>query len=249
MKETTEVQKVEKKAPAFNIETLISQAVAKDISVESLSRLLDMRKQLRDEWAKEQFYISLAAFQGECPIIEKKKKVAFNTTNYSYAPLEDIIEQVRGILEKYGFSYMFDTETNGKMKVICKVKHQAGHSEIVTFAMEIDANAKMNVSQKYGSALTYAKRYAFCAAFGITVKDEDTEMKIKEVETVGIDTSDIAAIDTSTNQKDLLRLCSDLKKKYPEKLKTLLNLYTIRKTEIETMGVDEMNNQAEEALK
>lgn len=156
-------------------EALISQAISQNVSVDSLEKLLNMRTQLKAEYAKEQFIKNLSAFQGECPIIEKKKKVSFGTTNYSYAPLEDIVEQVKGLLAKYGFSYMFDTETNGKMKVICKVVHIDGHMELAKFDMEIDANAKMNVSQKYGSSLTYAKRYAFCAAFGITVKDEDTD--------------------------------------------------------------------------
>ena len=39
MKKNTSIQKVETKAPAFNIETLISQAVSQNTSVESLERL------------------------------------------------------------------------------------------------------------------------------------------------------------------------------------------------------------------
>ena len=161
--------------PTLNIETLIAQGIDKGLSVDVMERLLAMRTQLKEEFAKEQFIKALAAFQGECPIIEKKKKVSFGTTNYSYAPLEVIVDQVKELLAKYGFSYMFDTETNGKMKVICKVIHSAGHMETAKFDMEIDQSARMNVSQKYGAALTYAKRYAFCAAFGINVKDEDTD--------------------------------------------------------------------------
>lgn len=245
----TKIQKTETQAPAFNIEALINQAVAKDASVESLERLLAMRKELKAEWAKEQFDKALASFQGECPIIEKKRKVSFNSTKYSYAPLEDIIEEVASLLSRHGFSYMFDTQMNGKMKVICKVRHVAGHSEIANFDMEIDSNAKMNVSQKYGSALTYAKRYAFCAAFGITVKDEDTDIKTKEVDTVGIDEADIKEIDNSVNQEDLLKLFSNLKNKYPNKLKTLLSLYTIRKAEIEDIEVEDINAKASEVLK
>lgn len=249
MKKIKLIQKVAEKAPVFNIEALLNQAVAKDVSVESLERILDMGRRLKAEWAKEQFIKSLAAFQGECPVIEKKKKVSFNTTNYSYAPLEDIVEEVKPLLAKHGFSYMFDTETNGKMKVICKVYHLAGHMEPATFDMEIDANAKMNVSQKYGSALSYAKRYTFCAAFAINVKDEDNEKNLKTVDTVGIEDVDLDAINETITQEALLKLCSDLKKKYPKKLKTLLNLYSIRKAEIEDIEVEKMNEQAAEVLK
>lgn len=172
---TNELQKIEQIDIKDEATALISQAIDKNVDVATLERLLAMRDKIMAQKAEEEFYKSLAAFQAECPTVEKRKKVSFGTTNYSYAPLEDIVEQVKPLLHNHGFSYMFDTETNGKMKVICKVKHIAGHSEVATFNMEIDTNAKMNVSQKYGSALTYAKRYAFCAAFAINVKDEDTD--------------------------------------------------------------------------
>ncbi len=184
MKQDNKLTKIETPIIKDEATALIAQAIDKGVSVETMEKLLAMRKELRAEKAKEEFDKALSAFQGECPIIEKKKKVAFNTTHYSYAPLEDIVEQVKPLLAKNGFSYMFDTKTNGKMQVICKVKHLAGHMETSTFDMEIDQNAKMNVSQKYGSALTYAKRYAFCAAFGINVKDEDTDVsQAPEVQT------------------------------------------------------------------
>lgn len=176
MKQDNQLTKIETGVIQDEATALIAQAINKGVDVATMEKLLAMRKELRAEKAKEEFDKALSAFQGECPIIEKTKRVSFNTTNYSYAPLEVIVEQVKPLLAKNGFSYMFDTQTNGKMKVICKVKHLAGHMETATFDMEIDQNAKMNVSQKYGSALTYAKRYAFCAAFGINVKDEDTDV-------------------------------------------------------------------------
>jgi hypothetical protein len=135
-----------------------------------------MRRELKAEFAKEAFDKAMAKFQAECPVIEKKKKVAFNTTNYSYAPLDEIVGQVKGIISGNGFSYTFDTEqTERAIKVFCKVKHELGHSESSKFEIEIDTAAKMNKSQQYGSALTYGKRYAFCDAFGILTGDEDDD--------------------------------------------------------------------------
>jgi len=186
MKDTQLIKQEEKILPVQNeAERLIAMAIDKNVPVESLERLLAMRQQLKAERAKEQFVKAMAEFQGECPIIEKKKKVDFtpasgNRVKYNYAPLEVIVDQVKKILSKHGFSYMFDTETNGKMKVICKVTHKDGHMEVSKFDMEIDTSAKMNVSQKYGAALTYAKRYAFCSAFGISVRDEDNETTLGE---------------------------------------------------------------------
>ena len=39
----------------FSAEELISQAIDKGVSVETMEKLLAMRKELKNEWAKEQF--------------------------------------------------------------------------------------------------------------------------------------------------------------------------------------------------
>lgn len=157
-------------------ESLIAQAIEKNVPVETMEKLLAMRRELKAEWAKEEFDKAMANFQAECPIIEKKKRVSFNTTNYSYAPLEDIVEQVKNLLSKNGFSYTFDTkEAENAIKVICYAKHIAGHTEPSSLEIQIDQASKMNKTQQYGSANSYGKRYAFCNAFGILTGDEDND--------------------------------------------------------------------------
>src|SRR3954464_1487494 len=92
-------------------ESLIAKAIDKNVSVETMEKLLAMRKELQAEWAKRRFDEAMAAFQAACPIIEKTKKVDFTSkrtiqrTTYSYAPLEAIIKQVKEPLAKHGFSY------------------------------------------------------------------------------------------------------------------------------------------------
>lgn len=256
MKKNTQIQKVEEKAPVFNIETLINQAVAKDVSVESLSRLLDMRKELKAEWAKEQFDKCLAAFQGECPTIKKTKSVKTNLGKvaYVYAPIDSIVNQVKPTLQKYGFSYSTNMEiienATTKIKVTIKITHASGHSEMTEMTVPLGNKTDiMSNSQVVAAAQTFAKRYAFCNAFGILTGDEDNDAKLQSaVDSVGIDEADVKYIDNCTKQEDLLKLCSELKRKYPKNLKTLLNLYTIRKAEIENIEVEKMNEEAAIAL-
>lgn len=163
----------------FSPETLIAQAIDKGVPVDTMERLLAMRRELKSEWSRGEYDKSMSAFQAVCPIIEKKKKVAFGTTRYSYAPLEEIVEQTKSLIADNGFSYTFDTkQSENAIKVFCHVKHKAGHSETSEFEIEIDSAAKMNKSQQYGAALTYAKRYAFCNALGISVGEEDTDAVI-----------------------------------------------------------------------
>jgi hypothetical protein len=59
--------------------------------------------------------------------------------------------------------------------VIVTACHIAGHKEDTEFTAPIQADAYMSEPQKWASAMTYAKRYAFCNAFGILTGDEDTD--------------------------------------------------------------------------
>lgn len=179
--QTPAVQPVAVAASRLDIETLIAKAIDKDLSADTMERFLSMRRELKAEQAKYEFDRALSEFQAECPTIEKTKKVDFtskrtgNKVAYSYAPLEVIVQQVKDRLSKYGFSYTVNTRTNGMVTAICKLTHEAGHSESSEFSVPIDPDAFMNEQQKYASALTFAKRYAFCNALGILTGDEDND--------------------------------------------------------------------------
>lgn len=166
--------------PQTNPEALIAQAIDKGVSVDTMERLLAMRRELKAERAKELFDQDMAAFQGECPVIKKTK--AGGQTNsgkvaYYYAPLDSIVSQVKDLIQEHGFSYSVKTETKEEgVKVTCVVKHEAGHSEEST--VEVPLGSKTNVmsaSQVVASAITFAKRYAFCNAFGILTGDDDDD--------------------------------------------------------------------------
>lgn len=168
----------------FNInpETLLSKAIDKGLPVETMEKLLKMREDLKKEWAKEQYFFALSNFQLICPVINKDAKVNFKSertgkiTNYKYATLDTIITQVKQHLKDNGFSYMIKTiQDQNSVTVICVTYHIAGHSEETNFTIPIDKTAYMNDAQKVASALTYAKRYAFCNAFGIMTGDEDDD--------------------------------------------------------------------------
>src|SRR5437764_477003 len=70
-------------------EMLISQAINKGIGVEALERLLAMRRELKQERAKEEYDRAMAAFQADCPTIVKTKEVKTSggQVAYRYAPI------------------------------------------------------------------------------------------------------------------------------------------------------------------
>lgn len=177
---TTQPQQLaHQSAPPVNPETLIMAAIDKGMPVETLERLLLMRDKLVAEQARNAFFRDLAAFQLDCPVIIKDKEV-MNKDNrsvrYRYAPLDSIVRQIAGSLAAHGFSYQFTTSAADKsVSVTCHARHREGHTESTTFESQIDPQAFMNLAQKFGSALTFGKRYAFLAAFGIMTGDEDDD--------------------------------------------------------------------------
>ena len=162
-------------------EMLISRAIDKGVDVGTMERLLAMRTQIKAEQAKEAFNRSMAAFQAECPMIEKTKPVHTRDGRlaYKYAPIESIVAQVSPYLKRHGFSYSTTMELKDKgVRVVCKVTHALGHSE--ESPMEVPFGTKTQVmsdSQVTAAASTFAKRYAFCNAFGILTGDEDVDGK------------------------------------------------------------------------
>jgi len=162
-------------------EELITKAIENGTAVDVMERLLAMRRELKAEAARDEYYRDLAEFQFKCPAIEKRKAVYDKNgqLRYKYAPLDDIVAQVKRLLVEYGFSYTIKTEqTTESVTAICQTNHRMGHSENTSFLIPIDVKAYMNVAQKVASALTYAKRYAFCDAFGIMTADEDDDAGI-----------------------------------------------------------------------
>lgn len=169
-----------------SVESMIMQAIKEKIPAETMERFLAMRKELKAEYAQERFNQAMANFQSECPVIQKTKRVyEKNQENipvenrkirYSYAPIDSIVDQVKEYISKNGLSYTIRTTNDGKeLTATCRVTHLAGHSEESSFIVPIGTEQFMSDAQKYGARSTFAKRYAFCDAFGIMTGDEDKD--------------------------------------------------------------------------
>lgn len=164
----------------FNLETIFLKAIEKDASVDTIERLMAMQKQMKADWAQEEYFRALSDFQSKCPVIKKSREVKGNDgkVRYQYASLDDIVKQVSPILKDCGLSFTIKAEyKEGFIVAYCEVHHNAGHSSVSSFMVPIEKEAYMNEAQKTASAQTYAKRYAFCNAFGILTSDFDDDVK------------------------------------------------------------------------
>lgn len=183
MKKTTELAnqpQTQISIQDFNMQSLVSQALTEKVDIATMEKLLSIRKELKSEWAKEQFDLNMAGFQNECPVIEKKKSAKDGEKLlYKFSPLDYIVKKIKeeDLFEKYGFSYTFITEnTPTSIKVTCIAKHRAGHSEQTTMETPLATKTSiMSSPQQYAATITFNKRYAFMNAFGVVVEDEDTD--------------------------------------------------------------------------
>ena len=90
-----------------------------------------------------------------------------------YVPLENVVEAITETGSPIGISFMqfASSDETGSIEVATLVMHSTG--EYIEFP-PVRMKPESNKPQAVGSAITYAKRYALSAIFGITSdKDDD----------------------------------------------------------------------------
>lgn len=171
--------------PAQDPATLIALAIEKGANVDQLERLMDLQERWNAQRAKEAFFGALAQFQANAPRIEKRKDVAFNDVKYSYAPLPDMVEQLKQSLQAAGLSYRWEiADTESGLSVTFILTHTAGHAERTTMTAPPDSSGKKNAVQQRGSTITYLQRYTMIGGLGIAAADTDIDARLSRGEVI-----------------------------------------------------------------
>lgn len=125
---------------------------------------------------------ALAAFQGECPKIEKECTVRVATRSggsysFQYASLDNILDKVRPILAKNGLSITQLTDSSGSLTTLLlhKSGQYIGSNIKITGAKLRDSGAGSDGTspQEYGSAITYMRRYSVTSLLGLSTEDDE----------------------------------------------------------------------------
>jgi ERF superfamily protein len=145
----------------------------KDVDVDKLAKILDLQERVLDRNAKAAFDSAFSEMQPEIPTITERGK----TDKGRYARLEDIVEIVRPILAKFGFSLSFRTEWPDKatVKVIGVLSHREGYSRESEFMSQADNSGSKNAIQALGSAVSYGRRYTTKDLLNIASRGEDDD--------------------------------------------------------------------------
>lgn len=148
----------------------------KEVDVVKMQAFIDMSKDVMQINARAAFNTAFARLQADIPTVIEKGK---GDKGMSYARLEDIIESVRPVLQRHGFSLSHQTEWPDKItiKVIGILTHEAGHERRSEFVASADQTGSKNAIQALGSSNSYGRRYTTKDLLNIVTKEEDDDGK------------------------------------------------------------------------
>lgn len=174
------------RAAATDAMVLISEAISRNVSAESLALLVDLKHKMEDRTAKQAYTAALVAFRSEAPAIVKGSVVDFSSTkggrvHYNFASLDDIESAIAPFLAKHKLAYTFPKvvpNVGGFIKIVCRISHAMGHSEDSETDVKSPTEMRgMNEAQLSGSAISFARRYSLCLSLGLRIVGEDNDTR------------------------------------------------------------------------
>ncbi|MEN3014426.1 MAG: ERF family protein, partial [Endomicrobiia bacterium] len=148
-----------------------------------IERLMSVRRELKQEKARQEFSEALKGFQSEVkPIaMDCVVKNKDGTVRYRYASLKQIMKEIQPLLHKWGLTVSFDTIPSGQntLTIKCILTHTSGHSETREFTIPVDTSQHMSDIQRWGSTLKYAKRYALVSTMNLIAEEDIDGIEVK----------------------------------------------------------------------
>jgi len=112
---------------------------------------------------------ALAKAQGEFKPIPKNRTITIpNRGPYAYAELPAILEVVRPTLSKHGLAIIQAIDHAEALVLLTRLTHSSGQ-----WVESVHPLRHYEKPQEFGSALTYARRYALTALLGVAAEDDD----------------------------------------------------------------------------
>ena len=186
----------------------IAMAIEKGADIDQLEKLMNLKERYDAGEAKKAFFEAMSEFQSIVPTIKKTSSVKYGTTDYKFAPLGSIAEQIREPMYKCGLSYRFEQNHEKGIEVRCIVTHVDGHAESTPMTAQADGSGGKNSIQGIGSTVTYLQRYTLISALGLTTADQDIDAQVALSTGDTIDLNQIALIEAecAAQKRDLNKL-------------------------------------------
>lgn len=166
---------------------LILAAVNSNTDLEKLEKLLELQLRWQANEARKEYALSFSNAQKAVTSVYKSK--TNNQTKSKYADLGDVIESVKPVYTKEGFSVIFyegDTVAQEMIRIYADVLHSSGHKETYHLDVPLDGkglqgNANMTKIHGKASSVAYARRYLMCMIWNIPTSDNDGNTDVEVI--------------------------------------------------------------------
>ena len=118
---------------------------------------------------------ALAKAQGQFPVLEKKSQAY----GYKYADLAESIQATQEALDKNGLSIQHSTILGESPFLRTTLFHSSGQWIFTDTPLHYKGDGKINLNQAYGSAITYARRYAIACLLNLASDKESDDDGVK----------------------------------------------------------------------
>lgn len=166
-------------ATAAEVKALVELQIQMDNHKREMRRLDDERdREERAEAARNAYAAALAAFKAEgVKVIRSKTITDGPLKGKKHADVFGVVNAATEALSKHGLSATWETLQDDKdwIKIACRIKHVAGHSESVAFGGPVDTGPGRNAIQARKSTVSYLNRITMELALGLAESDEDDD--------------------------------------------------------------------------
>ncbi len=167
--------------PSHNPLAMLQQLIERGADPESLGKMMDLAERFEAREAKRKWAEAIAGFRNELLPVEKRNAVHTKDGGlmYHFASYADVKTNTSALERKYGIvtSYSFEQGEGDKMVGTLSIT-VGSHTETTTLPIPITQGQKTNSAQNYGLTVTYCRRYLYCNAFDIIVRDADSDGRI-----------------------------------------------------------------------
>lgn len=121
-------------------------------------------------------YSAIIKMRTEIAPIARTRTASMGKYSYRYATLDSVIELLNVVLPKYNLGWVQTIGTaDGRQTLTTRIIHESGEWIEDTLALpQVRGDSGKNENQELGASITYFKRYALSAMFGIAT-DDDTD--------------------------------------------------------------------------
>lgn len=166
-------------ATAAEVKALVELQIQMDNHKREMRRLDDEReREQRAEAARNAYAAAIAAFKAEgVKVIRSKTITDGPLKGKKHADVFGVVDASTEALSKHGLSATWETLQDDKdwIKIACRIKHVAGHSESVAFGGPVDTGPGRNAIQARKSTVSYLERITMELALGLAEADADDD--------------------------------------------------------------------------